>query len=70
MRGPLRHRGNRRGAVGDGAHHEPRVRERLTQRLDCSDIPIDDQNLLLVSAAIIDAATLVEMQLYIALTLL
>ena len=45
--GRSRHGGDGRGSVGDGAHDEPRFAESLTQRLDCGNIPIDDQDLFI-----------------------
>ena len=47
MRRPLRHGGDGRGAVGDGAHDETRFAQSLAQRLDCGNIPIDDQYLFI-----------------------
>ena len=69
MRRPFRHCRNRRSTVRDRAHHESRFRELLTQWLDCSNIPIDDQNLF----GFCDGhrrRDIREIQLYINLTVL
>jgi len=45
MRRPLRHGSDSRGSVGDNAHGESRFAERLAERFDCSNIPVNDQYL-------------------------
>jgi hypothetical protein len=47
VRRPLGHGRGRRRRIGDRAHNEPGIGELLAQRLDCGNIPIDDEYLFL-----------------------
>jgi hypothetical protein len=70
MRGPLGERSDGGGAVGYCANYEPDIRQSLTERLDCGNIPIDDEYLFTGIDSEHTGRPIRDTKLYSSLTLL
>jgi hypothetical protein len=70
MRGPLSDRGHGGAAVGYCANYEPDIRQSLTERLDCGNIPIDDEYLFTGIDSEHTSRAIRDTKLYSSLTLL